>query len=97
MIIAQLSITPIGVGTSVSDYVRVALEEIKKSGIKYELNAMATVIEVESLDKLFEIVKKAHTAVMDKGAKRVITEIKIDDRRDKNATIESKVKVVESK
>ncbi len=95
MIIAQLSITPIGVGTSVSDYVRVALEEIKRSGVKYELNAMATVIEVESLDKLFEVVKRAHEAVIRKGGKRVITEIKIDDRRDKDASIESKIKAVE--
>ncbi|KAA0007828.1 MAG: MTH1187 family thiamine-binding protein [Thermoplasmata archaeon] len=95
MIIAQISITPIGAGTSVGDYVRVALDEIRNSRVRYELNAMATVVEVESLDKLFEVVKRSHEAVIKKGAKRVITEIKIDDRRDKDASIESKIKTVE--
>ncbi|MCD6236555.1 MAG: thiamine-binding protein, partial [Thermoplasmata archaeon] len=33
-------------------------------------------------------------AVLKQGAKRVITEIKIDDRKDKDATIESKVSAV---
>ena len=95
MIIAQVSITPIGVGTSVSEYVKAALEEIKKGRVRYEVNAMSTVIEVESLEKLFEVIKRAHQAVIERGAKRVITEIKIDDRKDKDATIESKVRAVE--
>ena len=95
MIIAQISITPIDVGTSVSDYVRAALDEIRSSGVRYELNAMATVVEVENLDKLFEVVKRAHEAVIKKGARRVITEIKIDDRKDKDASIESKIRAIE--
>lgn len=95
MIIAQVSITPIGVGTSVSEYVKAALEKIREGGVRYEVNAMSTVIEVESLEKLFEVIKRAHQAVIERGAKRVITEIKIDDRKDKDATIESKVRAVE--
>ena len=95
MIIAQISITPIGVGVSVHDYVKAALDEIKRSGLNYELNAMATVVETKSLDELFDVIKKAHHAVLSKGAKRVITEIKIDDRRDKDATMRSKVESIE--
>jgi len=97
MIIAQVSITPIGVGTSVSRYIKIALDEIRKSGIRYELNAMSTILETRNLEELFEIVRKAHLSVIEAGAERVITEIKIDDRRDKEATMESKVKAVEQK
>ncbi|UCE39562.1 MAG: thiamine-binding protein, partial [Thermoplasmata archaeon] len=41
------------------------------------------------------IVQKAHTSVLASGVERVITELKIDDRRDKNATIETKLKSVQ--
>jgi len=95
MIIAQVSITPIGVEVSVHEYVKIAIDEIRKSGLNFETNAMATVIESKSLDELFNVIKKAHHAVLKKGAKRVITEIKIDDRRDKDATMRSKIEAVE--
>ena len=94
MIIASISISPIGVGTELHEFVKRAIEEIKKKGIKYEVNAMSTVVEVSSLEELFDVVKRAHSAVFDAGAKRVITEVKIDDRRDKEATMESKVSKV---
>jgi uncharacterized protein (TIGR00106 family) len=91
MIIAQLSIAPHGKGTSVSPYVKIVIETLKKEHITFETNAMATVIETKDLSTLFSVVQKAHLAVVAAGAERVITELKIDDRRDKNATIESKL------
>ena len=56
---------------------------------------MATVIETEDLETLFKVVEEAHKAVMKSGAKRVITELKIDDRGDKNVTMISKLKSVQ--
>lgn len=94
MIIAQLSIAPVGKGTSLSKYVKVAIETLKKENVKFETNAMATVIETEDLDTLFNVVQKAHNAVITAGGERIITELKIDDRRDKNITIESKLKSI---
>ena len=91
MIIAQLSIAPVGKDVSVSKYVKLVLETLKKEQIKFETNAMATVIETDDLRTLFDVVEKAHNAVLAVGAKRVITELKIDDRRDKDATITSKL------
>ena len=92
MIISQLSIAPLGVGTSVSRYVKLVLKTLENENIKSKINAMATVIETEDLDTLFNAVKKAHNAVINAGAERIITELKIDDRRDKNATAELKLK-----
>ncbi len=91
MIIAQLSIAPVGKEVSVSKYVKLVLETLKKEQVKFETNAMATVIETADLGSLFNAVQKAHNAVIASGAKRVITELKIDDRRDKDATISSKL------
>jgi len=91
MIIAQLSIAPVGKDTSLSKYVRKSLEILRNEHIKFETNAMATVIEIDNLETLFDVVRKAHNAMIESGAKRVITELKIDDRRDKNVTIASKL------
>ena len=91
MIISQLSIAPLGSSSSVSKYVKKVVDLIKKSDVKSETNAMATVIETEDLDTLLNLVKEAHMTMVNSGAKRIITELKIDDRRDKNATINSKL------
>ena len=95
MIISQLSIAPVGKDVSLSKYVKTALNVLEKSNIKFETNAMATVIETEDLETLFKVVEEAHKAVMKSGAKRVITELKIDDRGDKNVTMISKLKSVQ--
>ena len=92
MIIAQLSIAPVGKGTSLSRYVKIVLDVLKKENITFQTNAMGTVLEVENLEVLFDVVQKAHHAVLQAGSERIITELKIDDRRDKNATIASKLK-----
>jgi len=94
MIISQLSIAPVGKDTSLSKYVKIVIDILKKNNIKFETNAMGTVIQTKDLDTLFKVVEEAHNAVIKSGAKRVITELKIDDRRDKNVTIESKLKSV---
>ena len=92
MIISQLSISPVGKDISLSKYVKIAINTIKNEGINYNSNAMATVIETEDLDTLLDAVKKAHNAMLSSGAKRVITELKIDDRKDKDVTIKTKEK-----
>jgi len=95
MIISQLSIAPVGKDVSLSKYVKTALNVLEKNNIKFETNSMATIIETEDLETLFKVVKEAHKAVIKSGAKRIITELKIDDRIDKNVTMESKLKSVQ--
>ena len=94
MIIASLSIAPLGSGTSVSDYVKIVLETLKKEHVTFQTNPMATVIETTDLPTLFCVIQKAHQAVVEAGAKRIITEIKIDDRLDKDATMASKLQAL---
>ena len=91
MIIAQVSIAPLGKGTSVSKYVKIVMETLKMEHVTFQTNAMATVIETKDLATLFHVIQKAHLAVVAAGAERIITEIKIDDRRDKDATMKSKL------
>jgi len=95
MIISQLSIAPVGKDISLSKYVKIVIDILRKNNIKFETNTMATVIETKDLETLFKAVEEAHNAIIKSGAKRVITELKIDDRRDTKVTIKSKLKSVQ--
>ncbi len=94
MIIAEFAIFPTSEGASVSKYVRRAIEEIEKSGLKYETGAMATTIEARNLDELFSLIKKVHEAIVEMGVKRIHIDLRIDHRLDKDTTIESKKRAV---
>lgn len=97
MIVADISIIPIGVGESVSKFVRRAVEELKKTGLKVEVTAMSTVVEAENAEKLFYAVQKAREAVFELGAKRVYTIIRLDERRDKELSIEGKKSAIDDR
>lgn len=94
MAIIEVSIVPVGTGdTGIANYVAEAVRVFKKSGIKFQITPMGTVLEGE-ISPLLNIIHKAHEACFSAGAKRVLTHIKIDDRRDKTQTADDKVRVV---
>jgi len=96
MIVAEFSVIPLGTETPcVSKYVMAALEELKDSEIRFESGAMGTVIEAKDIRTIFGAIERAHEAVFRAGAKRVVTRLTIDDRRDKELSIESKLKAIE--
>jgi len=94
MIIAQLSISPIGEDVSLHKFVKIVINVIKKHNVKFETNAMSTIIETEKIENLYNIISEANDKLQEMGVRRIITELKIDNRLDKNATIESKLKSV---
>jgi uncharacterized protein (TIGR00106 family) len=99
MPIMEISIVPLGTNTtSVSSYLITAMEVLtKEKDIKYELSAMGTIIEADSLARLFELARKMHESVLNMGIKRVVTTIKIDDRKDKKLTMAGKIKSLQKK
>lgn len=78
MVVVEFTVTPV-VGEQLKPYVDAAIEQIRASGLKYEVDAMGTTIEGD-LEQVLDVVKRAHYAVKQKGADRVLTEIRIDDR-----------------
>ena len=82
MAIVEISITPLGTGVpSVSPYVAACVDIVAGSGLAYQLTPMGTVIEGD-LDAIFDVIRRMHEAPFEKGAIRVSTLIKVDDRRD---------------
>ena len=94
-VIAQMQIVPLGTATtSLSNYVASCLKIVKEAkDVSYQLTAMGTIIQ-GPLERILDLAQKMHQVPFTMGAKRVLTTITIDDRRDKPATIESKVKAV---
>ncbi|MFC0269990.1 MTH1187 family thiamine-binding protein [Metabacillus herbersteinensis] len=98
MAIVDVTIIPIGTSTpSVSEYVadiQHILQTYQVEGkINYQLTPMNTIIEGE-LPTLFEVIQAIHEAPFNKGIMRVATNIRIDDRRDRTSTMESKMESV---
>ena len=79
MVVAEFSVVP-AVEGSFRPYVKAALAEIESSGLKYEVGAMGTTLEGE-LDEVLKAIGSAHRAVLAAGARRLVTSIKIDERR----------------
>ncbi|MCK8602820.1 MTH1187 family thiamine-binding protein [Desulfoferrobacter suflitae] len=97
MAIVEISIVPMGVqGTSVSDYVAKAVAVVQASSLKYELTAMGTII-CGDLQEIWDVLKRMHESGFDVGAPRVLTQIRIDDRRDKPGSPEQKIRSVMEK
>jgi uncharacterized protein (TIGR00106 family) len=94
-IVAEVSIVPVGTGdTGLSHYIAECLGVLEdRKDISYRLTPMGTIIE-GSLDKVLELIRKMNEIPFDKGASRVVTFLKIDDRRDKPSTMTGKIESV---
>jgi uncharacterized protein (TIGR00106 family) len=92
MAIAEISVVPLGTkAPSVSQYVARAVKVLEREkDIKYEMTAMGTIIEGD-LDRILAVVKKMHEGTFGRGVVRVLTTVKIDDRRDKVQGMKEKV------
>ncbi len=99
MAIIEISIVPLGHGsTGISHYVAGCLQELDKYGkdVRYELTPMGTIIEGD-LDTILALARRMHEVPFQKGAQRVLTTLRIDDRRDRDTSMEQKKRSVRDK
>lgn len=98
MAIVEATVVPLGTAsTSVSKYVADCHKIlINENRIKYQLTPMGTILEGD-LDIILDVVRKMHEVPFKNGVMRVNTSIKIDDRRDKEASMDQKLNSVREK
>lgn len=98
MAVVEVSIVPVGTSTaSLSDFVAGCVAVLREAeGVKYQLTPMGTIIEGE-LGHVLGIIRRMHEEPFNTGAVRVVTTIRVDDRRDRPVTMAGKVAAVESK
>jgi uncharacterized protein (TIGR00106 family) len=95
MAIVAVSISPVGEGPSVGDHVAAALRVLQEQErVRFELGPMFTTLEGD-LREVFELILRMQEAVFERGAVRVGTVIKVDERRDREAHMGDKVRRVE--
>ena len=95
MVLLEMSITPLGKGESVSQYVAECVQLVDQSGLDYELHSMGTIVEGE-LDQVLDLMRRC-IEQMAKHSDRVTCAAKLDFRRGHVGRLKSKVASVEQK
>lgn len=95
MVIAEISVVPVGTGsTSEREVVQAALDALAElEGIHAQVTPTGTVIE-GSLEQVLEAIRCMHQAPFQKGVQRLVTSIRLDDRRDKQESMREMTAVV---
>lgn len=93
MPLLEISVIPVGTNTaSFSSSVSNAVRTIQQKGLNYQITPTATIIEGD-LNKLMDVAKEIHQNAI-AGANRVITNITIDDRVDRQLNMKHQVEIV---
>lgn len=91
LIVADISVIPLVGGTSVSPILKKCVKAMEARGLKVMPGPMSTSFEARTLGEILGAVKAAHEAALAAGARRVVTTVRIDDRKDKQQSMASKV------
>jgi uncharacterized protein (TIGR00106 family) len=92
--LVAFSVTPLGVGDSVAEYVADAVRVVRDSGLPNQTDAMFTTIEGE-WDEVMAVVKAAVEAVSAR-APRVSVTLKADIRPGVTGALQAKMEALES-
>ena len=95
-VIMDLTVSPFGVGLSVSKYIAACHEIFDTAGLKTNLHAYGTNIEGEWND-VFNAVKQCHEKLHEMGVPRLTSSIKVGTRTDKEQTMDDKIDSVMDK
>lgn len=95
MVLLEMSIVPMGVGESVSQYVAQCIDLVDKSGLDYEVHSMGTIVEGELGDVLD--LMKACIEKLAESSDRVSCSAKFDYRKGKAGRLTAKIDSVEQK
>ena len=93
MVLLDFSVTPIGAGESVGQYVARCVDIVDASGLDYRLHAMGTTVEGD-LDEVLDVLKRCVEAVAAQCS-RVSVAAKLDYRQQHSGMIDAKVASVE--
>ena len=94
-VIADVCITPIGVGVSVSKEIIEVFRVLRSFPVKCKLHAYGTNLEGE-WDDVMGAVKAVHERLHEMGVQRVSSNMRFGTRIDKFQTLEDKVDIVEA-
>ncbi len=94
MPILEISVIPVGTqDPSFSSFISQACRIVEDEGLKYQITPTGTVVE-GNLSLIMNVAQKMHQVPFSMGASRVISNITIDERHDKESDMERQVQAV---
>ena len=95
MPLAEIQVLPLGTcSPSVSEYVAEAVNVIREKGYEFKVTAMATVVKIKDISEIGSILKLIEERMREKGVKRIVFVVRVDDRFDKELDMDKKVESV---
>ncbi|BCV24539.1 MTH1187 family thiamine-binding protein [Gelria sp. Kuro-4] len=94
MALLEISVVPVGTtSASISSFITKACQAVEARGLEYQVTPTATVIEGD-LPQLIQVAQEMHQLPFRAGAQRVVTNITIDERKDKPQGMDQAVSAV---
>jgi uncharacterized protein (TIGR00106 family) len=88
--LAEIQVVPLGVGVSVRKEVMLAHQVLVEAGLVVQLHAYGTNVEGD-LDTILAAIRRVHETLHAKGVVRIVTNVKLGTRTDKDATLQGKL------
>lgn len=95
-VLLEFAIFPTDKGDSVSKQVSKVIDLIRESGVSYQLTAMGTLIETDTLPEALSLVNNCYD-VLAVDSERVYTTMNIDIQKNKDNRLKTKVEAIEAK
>jgi uncharacterized protein (TIGR00106 family) len=95
-VLVEFAIFPTDKGDSVSSEVSKVIDLIRESGYNYQLTAMGTLIETDSMSEALEVVNRSHD-ILAENSKRIYCTMNIDSQKGKDNRLKTKVEAIEEK
>ncbi|MDQ3556012.1 MAG: MTH1187 family thiamine-binding protein [Gemmatimonadota bacterium] len=93
--LVQISVTPLGTGTSLSDEIAEVLRMVDESGLPYLLTPSGTCIE-GAWDEVMPLVRRCHERMREMSP-HVVTTLRIEDQAGQQRQLTENVRSVEEK
>lgn len=89
-VLIEFSIFPLDQGVSLSAPVSQVIAMLRDSGVAYQLTAMGTLVETDTLEDALGLIARAHTLLQAQGCERIYASIRIDSRNGPRGRLQGK-------
>jgi uncharacterized protein (TIGR00106 family) len=95
-VLMEFAMFPTDKGASVSQYVSKVIEMIRNNAKNYQLTAMGTIIETDTMKEALDIIQKA-SDILSESSERIYSSVKFDIQKNKNNRLKTKIQSIENK
>ena len=94
-VLSEFTMFPTDKSESKSKEVAEVIKIIRESGVNYQLTAMATLIETQTISEALALVEKCYLKLEELGCNRVYSTLKFDIRKGHENRLKTKIESIE--